>query len=645
MRLPAWTRRRLPLRRWVPYALLGLGSMLSIGAARVVASTAEAQSQATFQTNAQETRHQIQGGLSAYLEVVRAGTALIAASTEINHAEFRAFVTGLELRDRYPGIEGIGFSQRVFPRDLPSFLRAIHLDGVTPLRVWPGGERTEYHAIILLEPRDHRNQTALGFDMSTEPVRRLAMERARDTGQPAASGKLGHAQPFEEGARTDLVVYMPIYRLSAPIQTIEERRRALIGYVFSPLRLDDLLPRLVNVTTPSVAFEVYDGTVGDPATLFYRSTADTKASRFQLVEPVQIAGRDWLISVRSLEAPIDVLPEAAATLLAGLLLSILLFVITRVQVGACETAARHETEINALTQALRESELQLRRLVERERDARIQAQAVDRAKDEFLANLSHELRTPLDAILGWVTILRTASIGEEKRTHAIEVIERNARLQARLIEDLLDVSRIVTGKVELDLRPLAIAPIVSTVLETLRPTAEAKGVELRPLTSLETGRISGDTARVHEIAWNLLSNAIKFTPSGGHVSVKLTQDGDVVKLSVRDTGIGISPEFIPHVFERFRQADSSLTRAHGGVGLGLAIVRHLVELHRGSIDVQSDGQGRGALFTVRFPAMPASTESLPVVVVVDTLGRPHWTVYEISSSTTMLIHGHCCYTR
>jgi CheY-like chemotaxis protein/anti-sigma regulatory factor (Ser/Thr protein kinase) len=236
-------------------------------------------------------------------------------------------------------------------------------------------------------------------------------------------------------------------------------------------------------------------------------------------------------------------------------------------------------------------------------------EAADRAKDEFLASLSHELRTPLNTVLGWLTMLRTGSMREAQRAHALAVIDRNARLLAQLIEDLLDVSRIVMGKIRLVRQPLAITPIVGTVLESIRPAAEAKGVALQARIAPDAGPICGDSARIQQIVWNLLSNAVKFTPAGGRVSLELTRDEGCIQLCVRDTGVGIPPQFLPHVFERFRQADSSTTRAHGGMGLGLAIVRDLVELHGGSIEARSGGIDRGATFVVRFPVLPASSDT------------------------------------
>jgi PAS domain S-box-containing protein len=240
-----------------------------------------------------------------------------------------------------------------------------------------------------------------------------------------------------------------------------------------------------------------------------------------------------------------------------------------------------------------------------------EAQEVNRLKDEFLATLSHELRTPLTAILGWAGLLRSVHLDAETATNALEIIERNARSQKQLIDDLLDASRIISGKLRLEVRPTQLAGVVEATLDSIRPAAAAKEVELRARLDAEAIHVAGDAERLQQIVWNLLSNAVKFTPRGGRIEVTLAREGDAAHITVADTGVGIAPEFLPHVFERFRQADATTTRGFGGLGLGLSIVRHLVELHGGTVKVESEGTGRGATFSVR----------LPLVVVGEETGR------------------------
>ena len=251
--------------------------------------------------------------------------------------------------------------------------------------------------------------------------------------------------------------------------------------------------------------------------------------------------------------------------------------------------------------ATRRAEDERRQLLESERFARAEAERASSMKDEFLATLSHELRTPLSAILGWAHILRSRRMSEAELHEGLEVIERNARMQTELIEDLLDMSRITSGKMRLDVQPVEPATFIEAAIETVRPAAEAKGITLSKLLDPAAGPVMGDPNRLQQIVWNLLSNAIKFTGKDGRVQVLLERVNSHVEITVADTGIGIKPEFLPHVFDRFRQADSSATRTAKGLGLGLSIVKHLVELHGGSVQVTSPGEGQGATFSLQLP--------------------------------------------
>ncbi len=236
-----------------------------------------------------------------------------------------------------------------------------------------------------------------------------------------------------------------------------------------------------------------------------------------------------------------------------------------------------------------------------ERSARAEAEAANRMKDEFLASLSHELRTPLNAILGWAQLLQTGQMSEQETREGLQIIERNTHVQTQLIEDLLDISRIISGKLRLDVQLVNLAEVVDASLAVIMPSVNAKNICVHPLIDPQAGSVWGDPGRLQQILWNLLSNAVKFTPKGGRVSVRLQRIDSQVEISVADNGRGISPDFLPYVFDRFRQADASTTRAHGGLGLGLAIVRQLAELHGGRAEVRSNGEGQGAEFIIVLP--------------------------------------------
>lgn len=249
----------------------------------------------------------------------------------------------------------------------------------------------------------------------------------------------------------------------------------------------------------------------------------------------------------------------------------------------------------------KEVEEERAKLLESERAARSEAERTSRLKDEFLLTLSHELRTPLNAILGWSQLLRRGNMDTAKIAHGLEIIERNVRAQGQLIEDLLDMSRIISGKLRLNVQRIDLVAVIEAALETVRLSAGAKNIRLHSVLDPLAGIVLGDPARLQQIVWNLLSNAIKFTPKGGRVEVVLERVSSHVEISVTDTGQGIKPEFLPYVFDRFRQADASTTRNHGGLGLGLAIVKHLTELHGGSVKVKSAGEGKGTTFVIALP--------------------------------------------
>jgi len=254
----------------------------------------------------------------------------------------------------------------------------------------------------------------------------------------------------------------------------------------------------------------------------------------------------------------------------------------------------------------REAELQAQledrsRLLSNEKLARNEAERANRLKDEFLATISHELRNPLNAIMGWAHMMRVGNLTPANVERAVETIYRNAKSQSQLIADLLDVSRIISGKLRLDVRTVDLRNIVAAAVDSIRPSAEAKSVRLQTTLDPAVGPVSGDADRLQQIVWNLLTNAVKFTPKGGRIQVKVQHVESHVEIVVSDSGVGINKEFLPYVFDRFRQADASTTRIHGGLGLGLSIVHQLVDLHGGSVSVQSEGEGKGAAFTISLP--------------------------------------------
>ena len=569
-------RRRPYLQQWVPFTVLVLGCVLTATAVTTIATRQEVATANAFRADTLAVQRVTQVQLDTVVAVTHAAAALLAASPEINFREFRAFVSGLQLRERYVGVDGIGFAPRVASGSLRTFVRSISLDGMANLKVRPDGNRGEYFPAALLEPRDEDNSSTIGFDLGSEPEQLDAMNRARDSDLPAVTELL---QPNPAAGRSgrEFVIYLPIYRRGEPIDSIEERRRALVGFVFSRLSPEVIFSdSIAAATVRYLDIAIYDSSKDADALLV--SSGEGKGG-VQSSATLTIGGRQWLLVASSRQSNMAALPpEAQRTFVVGALVSLLLFALMRAQVRAWQTAERHATELRA----------------------------ADRAKDEFLAVLSHELRTPLNVVLGWLSMLRNGSVREERYVHALDIIDRNARTQAQLIDDLLEVSRILMGKMRLDKQPLSVVPAITAVVESLRPAAEAKDVALHGLDATAAGTfiIAADAGRFAQIVTNLVANGVKFTQPGGAVWVNVEAEGEEVKISVRDTGIGIDPEFLPYVFDRFRQADASPTRSHSGLGMGLAIVRDLVRLHGGRIDVFSGGLNQGAVFVITLPLMP-----------------------------------------
>ena len=326
--------------------------------------------------------------------------------------------------------------------------------------------------------------------------------------------------------------------------------------------------------------------------------------------------------------------DKAIRSLAGVPLMVETRLVGVLHVGSVHSRMFRRDEVELLQLAGDRVALAIERAVvhDAERRARAEAEAAARTMDDFLATVSHELRTPLTPILSWTHMLRGGKLGADQAARALAVIERNVKLQARLIDDLLDVSRIMSGKVHMEMRPVELPAVVEAEVEVVRPAAETKGVALAVRVDADIAPIGGDADRLRQVVSNLLSNAVKFTPQGGRVDVTVRRLPTGVELTVRDTGKGISSEFLPHIFERFRQADSSATRAYGGLGLGLAIARHLIELHGGTVRAGSDGEGRGATFTAVFP-LPAVTLPAPPMRV----DRPRQPTRSIDGARVLLV--------
>ncbi len=567
--------------RAAPWAVLTLFLVLMLAATEYVFESSQLADRARFEQSVQAAVDQINARIDAHVNVLRAATGLFAATQDVTRDQFRAYIRHLQLEQRNPGMQGIGLSLRVRLQDVELVIADLRANDFREFRIWPWSERPEYHTIVVLEPLDRRNRAAIGYDMFTHPLRRAAMERARDTGEPAATAVLTLVQEIDGRKQPGFLVYVPIYSSDEVPATVAERRQALYGFVYAPFRAADLINAIFQSRPSGVMLTVRDGR---DVLFASHSASGHDQARYAAMRKIRVGGREWTIDFAAPRTQTRVSGLTIATAGGGLLISVLLFALLRVQLHARGEAER-------VAETLRRSEAEL--------------QKASRAKDEFLATLSHELRTPMTAILGWSKLMAD-DLGEETRNIAVDAIQKSSKAQAQLIDDLLDVSRITAGKMRIEVRAIDLAPIIRGAVDAVAPAAEAKGVTVGMTIPPSPLLVSGDANRLQQVIWNLLSNAVKFTPRGGQVDIRAATRDPEALLTVTDTGQGIEPAFLPYVFDRFRQADSSMTRAYTGLGLGLAIVRHLIELHGGSVEAFSEGIGKGARFTVRLPRIHVS---------------------------------------
>jgi signal transduction histidine kinase len=631
--------------RWAhaPYLVLVLGLCLTAAGGGLLRASAEMREQRQLRALTEQTVRSVAGRLDEHVRLMRAGAALAESAPERALASIAP-----------PGCDAGVFS--VARRAPLVSAREGAADAL------PSAEG-EAFPIIAVTSCGRREARERGADLAADPVRRAAMDRARDSGEPtlapsAPRAGLGHekheerrdhreAREEREAPSSGVVIFAPFYEASVVSDTIAARRAALAGFVVAELDVDELLGGPIADRAVDVAL-YQQGTLGTQEARSAQGEAlppghslpeDALLARGPRVigasaDEARPAARSHLTRAARFEAagaPLTLVLQTQPAfhetaqrglvpilVVTGMLLSALLFFATRAEVAARLEAERREGGLRALQRALEESEARALRLGIAESEAQKRAETAARLRDEFLATLSHELRTPLTAVMGWVGMLRRGSVRREAFDRGLEVIERNARLEAQLIEDLLDITAILGGELRLVAEPTEVAPVIVAVAAAIAPYARESGVALSVDASSCEGRVSGEAGRLRQVFWHLIHNAVRFTPRGGTVSVVGTRSSGELEIVVADTGKGIAPAFLPFVFDRFRQADGSRTRAQGGLGIGLALVRHIVELLGGTVTAESPGEGHGARFTVRLPLLRISVRR----VVVDDCVSP-----------------------
>jgi len=686
------------LTAWV---ILGISLAITLVAWQLSASFAEQRARERFRFQVEEAQFAIRKRLTDYEQALRGGIGLFQASREVDREEWSAYVSALQIDKHYPGIQGIGFSKWIPAGEKEAHVRRIRAEGFSEYALRPPGERAEYTAIIYLEPFDWRNKRAFGFDMYSEATRRAAMSRARDTGSTAMSGKVTLVQETKKDVQHGFLMYLPLYQKGASLATAEQRRAALVGFVYSPFRIRDLMAGILGQGLPEIDFEIFDGAEMSEKSVLYASAGKTHINdsshrpSFAANKPLEFGGHSWTIYYNT-NAAFDAATRSSQPLVVafgGVVIDLLLFYVilslARLRRQALALAEERqgkllerEGQFKAITDSAHEgivsmdaagrmtyvngamaslfgqdggalvgqplvallapqyrarveealaggigldtplevsavradgSEFPLEMSLSRwSVGGRAHASAVlrdlterkriERMKSEFISTVSHELRTPLTSIRGALGLI-SGALGDaldEKTRSLASIANRNAERLSRLIDDILDIDKLDSGQMRLDLREVKAGTLVAQALEANAAVAAQAGVRLA-LTEDSGGDVRVDTDRFLQVMTNLLGNAIKFSPPGETVSVSVTQQDGFVRIAVTDRGPGIPQEFRARIFQKFAQADSSDTRAKGGTGLGLSIVKAIVERFGGRVDYTTDARS-GTTFYFELPA-------------------------------------------
>jgi signal transduction histidine kinase len=594
---PRTTARFLSVLRWQGFAWLVLLATLgaTVGLSQYSRRELARSSSERFTYLAERQRAVLIDRVHDYERVLKGGAGLFAASGTVTRGEWRRYVERLDLQQGLPGIQGIGFAQLIPANEKDAHEAAIRAQGFPDYQVHPAGDRETYSSIVYLEPFAGRNMRAFGFDMSSEPVRHEAMDRARDTGAPAISGRVTLVQETDVDVQPGFLMYVPIYRNDMPTQTRDQRRAAIQGFAFSPFRSLDLMESLYRDPRRDAEIEIHDGE-RIPSNLLYASRLSERKAQNVVDQEVEVGGHRWQVRFKSTEEFEKRVNSSQPDMIlfGGLVASVLLL-------GAILNDGRHNRR---LEQQVRERTRELER-------ARDEAESASRAKSAFLATVSHELRTPLNAIIGFSSILLDESLGglPAEQRKQVQIINESGRHLLDLIKDILDISSIEAGQLVIHLEAVELHKIVAEQTASMQTLAAERGLELRLEPPTEDVDVLADAIRLRQVLRNLLSNAIKFTDHGS-VTVRSWADGDMMRIEVHDTGIGIPQGERDSLFNNFERIGDRKGRLRPGTGLGLAISRRLVEAMDGAIGCESE-EGKGSLFWFSLPIARRSAITVP----------------------------------
>lgn len=586
-----------------PFLVLAVSILLTIGITYIFYESAKNKDSIRFTNEVNRLQLNIENKISLYVALLKGGRGFIDSNRVITRENFAEYVKSLDSEKNYTGVQGIGYAKVVSADERQVLTEKMKSEGDTDFQIFPVADKDEYAVVLYLEPLDEHNRQMVGFDLTSEVKRREALETARDTGEAVSSAKITFIQKYESAIQTGFLICLPIYRNGKLFVSAEDRRKNITGYIYSPFRASDFLNEVQDKKSASdILLKIYDGEP-NAENLLVQTAANQNVTfqnqidkAFSAQKEMNVAGRKWVMQY-------DSLPEFSAQsslgwspliFILGTIFSFLLFGMTY-----WEASAR--IKLQSAAADLFEAERQKQNLLEKEQSARQSAEQANRTKDEFIAVVSHELRTPLNAIAGWTRILGTEDISENTKNLALEKIDKNLRAQTQLVEELLDYSQIISGTIKFAGKEVNFSEVFENVFAEIKPSAQEKSIEFVKDNQLNGHLILGDEDKLKIVIHNLLNNAVKFTHSSGRIETVVLENGETIQMIVKDNGRGISNEFLPRIFDRFTQADTSSTRTSGGLGLGLTISNHIIKLHNGRIEAVSEGIGKGSIFTVTIP--------------------------------------------
>jgi two-component system, OmpR family, sensor kinase len=580
----------------LPYLVLVVSLLVTLGATYFFYQNSQTKDKTRFTTEVNKSKTILENKVSGYMTMLKSIRAYIEADPNVNREKFSVFVKNLEMQNSYTGIQGLGYVSSIETGKRQELIEKMNAAGNKDFKIFPENSLGENsYVVVYLESFAESNQQAIGFDMSSEPNRLQAMNAARDSGLIVASSRVTLVESGEKDSQPGFLFYLPIYNNGGVPQNVEDRRRLLKGFVYSPFRAGDFLNDVQKtIASNYLAISIYDGEISEEKIL--ARTSPSKDSVFSKINEINVAGRKWIVEYNSLP---DFEAQSSTNLtplifVSGSIFSLLLFGMTYL-----ESYARSRAEKIAAN--LKKSENERAALLKSEQKARETAENANHAKDEFIANVSHELRTPLNSIAGWSRILQAESLPPAMKQQALQKIDKNLRTQTKIIEDLLDFSQITTCQSLVATEPVGFSDVFEEAFQEIVSTAEEKGIIIEKHNTLNGQKVYGDYPHLKKVIKNLLSNAVKFTGDGGKVIAEAKADQKIVEVRIADSGKGIEPSFLPHIFEHFKQADSSSTRSYGGLGIGLAISRQIIESYGGEIKAKSEGEGKGTTFIVKLP--------------------------------------------